>query len=258
MLDRSYAVLIAEDMLLQRQLLIQYCEKLSLQVVGETGSGTRLIEMAAALKPDIILLDIKLNNLSGIEAYRTIRRSGLTPQVIFTTGSNEPEHMLTGINEFDSVGYLTKPIKFAEFQTAIERAIRRILQEQLLLDREVQEANWIRASYHKRDFTFNESAVIYVEKVSKRALHIYLTNDESYRLTSSLQEIQRQSKGALFSPHRTYLVNIYHILHVVPDPSTHGNHLLIMRNDAMIPLTRRQYGIYVELRERIAKKNILR
>src|SRR5690606_30623322 len=195
----------------QRQLLIQYCEKLSLQVVGETGSGTRLIEMAAALKPDIILLDIKLNNLSGIEAYRTIRRSGLTPQVIFTTGSNEPEHMLTGINEFDSVGYLTKPIKFAEFQTAIERAIRRILQEQLLLDREVQEANWIRASYHKRDFTFNESAVIYVEKVSKRALHIYLTNDESYRLTSSLQEIQRQSKGALFSPHRTYLVNIYHI-----------------------------------------------
>lgn len=90
-------------------------------VVGESVNGVEALGMAQSLEPDIVLMDIRMPGMDGIEAARHIAKLEQPPAVIFTTAFSD--HALEAF-ETHAVDYLLKPVKQDRLQAAIDAAIR--------------------------------------------------------------------------------------------------------------------------------------
>ena len=78
-----------------------------LQIIGEASDGLEAVRKAQELQPDLILLDIGLPTLDGIEAARQIRTLGPAPRVIFVTQESD-EHFVQEAFRVGVMGYVTK------------------------------------------------------------------------------------------------------------------------------------------------------
>ena len=77
-----------------------------IEVVGEAVSGERAVELAASLRPDVVLMDLRMPGLGGVEATRSVIRMGTTKVLVFTTYENDDE-ILAAI-EAGASGYMVK------------------------------------------------------------------------------------------------------------------------------------------------------
>ena len=91
------------------------------EVVGEAGDGRTAVEVAARLKPDLVLLDIRMPLMSGLEAARHLAAIEPPPAVIFCTAYDE--HALAAFDA-NAIDYLVKPIRLERLQSALTRARR--------------------------------------------------------------------------------------------------------------------------------------
>lgn len=89
------------------------------QQVGEACDGVEAVELTQALRPDVLFLDIKMPEMSGVEVVRRLHRLPASPLVIFTTAHDQ--HAVTAF-ELGAVDYLLKPFGAPRFLAAIERA----------------------------------------------------------------------------------------------------------------------------------------
>jgi DNA-binding LytR/AlgR family response regulator len=87
--------------------------------VGEAHDGTAVVEAAARLRPDIVLLDVQMPELTGVEVVERLRRVNPVPAVIFTTAYDR--YAVTAF-ELEAVDYLLKPFGAKRFLAALERA----------------------------------------------------------------------------------------------------------------------------------------
>lgn len=90
-------------------------------VVGEAANGHEALEICSGQKPDIVLMDIRMPGMDGIEAARHLSMMDKPPAVIFTTAYNE-----YAIDAFDAqaVGYLLKPVRRERLARALRHAAR--------------------------------------------------------------------------------------------------------------------------------------
>ena len=115
-------ILIADDEPLARQRLRDLLAEVgSHEVVGEAANGREAIELADALSPDVVLLDIAMPVLDGLEAARHMSSFDPAPAVVFCTAYDE--HALAAF-ETRAVDYLVKPIRRERLAEALERARR--------------------------------------------------------------------------------------------------------------------------------------
>ena len=91
------------------------------QLVGEAVNGVEALGMSQSLEPDIVLMDIRMPGMDGIEAARHISRLDEPPAVIFTTAFSD--HALEAF-ETHAVDYLLKPVKQERLKAAIDATIR--------------------------------------------------------------------------------------------------------------------------------------
>ncbi len=91
------------------------------QLVGEAVNGLEALGLAQSLEPDIVLLDIRMPGMDGIEAARHIARLDEPPAVVFTTAFSD--HALEAF-ETHAVDYLLKPVKQERLQAAMDAAVR--------------------------------------------------------------------------------------------------------------------------------------
>ncbi len=91
------------------------------EIVGDAVNGQQALERAQDLAPDVVLLDVRMPGMDGIEVARHLNALTEPPAVIFTTAFDE-----YAVNAFDThaVGYLLKPIRKEKLATALERAGR--------------------------------------------------------------------------------------------------------------------------------------
>ncbi len=82
-------------------------QKADIVVVGEAENGPDAIELAAALNPDVILMDVSMPGLSGIEATRHIMENGTRPSIVMLTASNDRRSVVHAIDA-GALGYLMK------------------------------------------------------------------------------------------------------------------------------------------------------
>jgi len=91
------------------------------ELVGEAVNGVEALGMSQSREPDIVLMDIRMPGMDGIEAARHISRLDEPPAVIFTTAFSD--HALEAF-ETHAVDYLLKPVKQDRLKAAIDAAIR--------------------------------------------------------------------------------------------------------------------------------------
>ena len=104
------------SMVLERMIL-----KLDFEVAGKEITGTKAIESARKLNPDLILMDIQLkDDIDGIEAMHEIRSNSDVP-VIYITG-NSDQYNKDRAQETKYVDYLVKPIQMSDLQQSIGKA----------------------------------------------------------------------------------------------------------------------------------------
>lgn len=115
-------VLIVDDEPLARQRLRTLLAAIpDLCVVGEAGNGREALDTVQSLHPDVLLLDIAMPEMDGLEAAHHLARLAQPPAIIFCTAYDE--HALSAF-EAAAVDYLVKPVRAERLAGAIERARR--------------------------------------------------------------------------------------------------------------------------------------
>jgi len=105
------------------QVLADCARQIALTQVGEADGGIAALEAVARLQPDVVLLDIAMPDMSGIEVARHLAQSQTPPAIIFVTAFDE--HALKAF-EVQAIDYLLKPVRADRLLAALQRA-RRIL-----------------------------------------------------------------------------------------------------------------------------------
>jgi len=119
----SIRVLVVEDFAPFRQLI---CKTLAnrphLQVIGEVSDGLEAVERALELKPDLILLDIGLPSLGGIEAARQIRKLSPGSKIIFLSQESSPDVVQEAVS-LDTCGYVLKTKAGSDLFAAVDAVL---------------------------------------------------------------------------------------------------------------------------------------
>ncbi len=127
-------VVIADDESIICMDLREMLSNLGYLVVGEAGDGRSAVNLARELRPDVVLMDIKMPDMDGIEAARVLTEERIAPVVLLTAFSQRD--LVDRAKEAGVVGYLVKPIQEADLAPAIEIALSRF-QEFRELEKEV-------------------------------------------------------------------------------------------------------------------------
>jgi DNA-binding NarL/FixJ family response regulator len=107
-------VLVADDHTLFRDGIASLLEAAGFEVVGQVGDGQAAVEAVADLEPDLVLLDITMPGLSGLEALRQIKAAHAQAQVVMLTVSDDDEDLIEAIRS-GARGYLLKSLTADQF-----------------------------------------------------------------------------------------------------------------------------------------------
>jgi YesN/AraC family two-component response regulator len=116
-------VVIAEDDFLVSEEIIRAVRSLGFDVVGDVATGRQAVELVGATKPDLVIMDIQMPGMSGIEAAREIQESEPTPVIILT--AHETQDLVQEASEAGVAAYLTKPPDAAQIERAAHIAMAR-------------------------------------------------------------------------------------------------------------------------------------
>ncbi|HXA60659.1 MAG TPA: response regulator [Streptosporangiaceae bacterium] len=128
--------MIAEDEALIRLDLKEMLQEEGYDVVGEAGDGESAVKLAAELKPDLVMLDVKMPVLDGISAAERITADRLAPVVMLTAFSQRD--LVARASAAGAMAYLVKPFTKADLVPAIEIAVSRY-EEMKALEAEVED-----------------------------------------------------------------------------------------------------------------------
>ncbi len=149
----SYRIILADDHVMFRQGLKRILEGRSdLEVVGEVNCGLELLKLLERLVPDLIILDISMPNLRGLEAIHEIKMSHPEVRILVLTMHKDQEYLHQAITA-GAEGYLLKEDADAELFSAIDRVRRGRIYVSPKLSEGVTE-DWVKMSRgdHKPSF----------------------------------------------------------------------------------------------------------
>ena len=112
-------VLVADDHTLFRDGIVSLLEAAGFSVVGQVGDGAAAVEAARQLRPDLVLMDIHMPQMTGLDALRQIRAELPDARVVMLTVSDEDSDLLAAI-QAGAQGYLLKSLNAPEFLGLLE------------------------------------------------------------------------------------------------------------------------------------------
>ena len=116
-------VVIAEDEALIRMDLAEMLVDEGYDVVGQAGDGQQAVELAEGLRPDLVILDVKMPVLDGIAAAERIAGQRIAPVVMLTAFSQRD--LVERARDAGAMAYLVKPFSQSDLAPAIEMAVSR-------------------------------------------------------------------------------------------------------------------------------------
>jgi DNA-binding NarL/FixJ family response regulator len=128
--DSTIRVLIVDDHAVVREGLRTFLElQDGIEVVGEAGDGAAALDQAAALSPDVILMDLVMPRLDGVAAMRKLRERSPASRVIVLTSFLDDSRLMPAL-QAGAAGYLLKDVEPAE----LARAVRTAGADQAMID----------------------------------------------------------------------------------------------------------------------------
>ena len=129
-------VIIADDESIIRMDVREMLANLGYLVVGEVGDGRSAVNLARELKPDIVVMDIKMPDMDGIEAAKILTEEKIAPVLLLTAYSQRD--LVERAKEAGVAGYIVKPFQESDLAPAIEVALARFREFQAL-EQEVED-----------------------------------------------------------------------------------------------------------------------
>lgn len=123
-------VVVAEDEALIRMDIVETLRDNGFIVVGEAGDGERAVELARELRPDLVVMDVKMPKLDGISAAERLSKDNIAPVVLLTAFSQK--ELVNRASEAGAMAYVVKPFSPNDLLPAIEIALSRYAQIQAL------------------------------------------------------------------------------------------------------------------------------
>ena len=132
----SLRILIADNESIIRMDLKELLEEAGHEVVGEAADGQKAVELTRKLKPDLVIMDVKMPEMDGIAAAKMISNEKLAPVLLLTAYSQK--EIVEKAKDSGVLAYLVKPVKESNLFPAMEIALSRFKEymeiEQELLD----------------------------------------------------------------------------------------------------------------------------
>lgn len=187
--------------------LLDDCQaELANAVVGEADNGEAALRQVEALRPDVVLLDIHMPGMNGLDCAQAMARLPQPPAVIFVTAHDE--HAIAAF-EVGAIDYLLKPVRLARLVEALQRA-RRLTP--------ADEATLAALTDPERHFTVNDRGRVWrvpVEDVLYlRAELKYVTlrtREREYVLAEALNQLEQAYPDDFLRIHRNCLVARRHL-----------------------------------------------
>ncbi len=185
-----------------RDLLNDCRAQLALEIVGEAGNGQEALDKLAHIPADVVLLDIRMPQMDGIELAQHLQKLPSPPVIIFTTAYDA-----YAIKAFDlhAIDYLLKPIRLGRLFEALNRA-REAVPVQTEVLRELLPEPRKNLSIHER----GKIHLIPIEQVLYlRAEQKYITvrtAEREYLLEESLNNLEKEYAACLVRIHRNCLI----------------------------------------------------
>ncbi|MGR3807003.1 two component transcriptional regulator, LuxR family [Pasteurella testudinis DSM 23072] len=133
-MSQSYRILIIDDHPLMRRGISQLLElEQELQVIGEASNGMEGVRLALQLEPDLIILDLNMKGLSGLETLQQLRQKGVTARIVILTVSDAKADIFALVDA-GADGYL---LKDSEPDLLLQQ-IKQLAHGEVIYSREVQ------------------------------------------------------------------------------------------------------------------------
>ena len=135
-MSKPLNIVIADNESIIRMDLREMLEEQGHTIVGEAHDGKQALELTRKYRPDLVMMDIKMPNMDGITAAKTIADEGISPVILLTAFSDS--EIVSRAKDAGVLAYLVKPIREESISPAIEIALSR-WQEMKELEHELEE-----------------------------------------------------------------------------------------------------------------------
>ena len=211
-------ILIADDEPGMRTVMRKLVERAEgYALAGEAENGAQLLELYDQTRPDVVLMDVEMPEMTGIECARIIQDRNPRTVLVFATAHEQYMRSAFEVYAFD---YLVKPFK-------LERALNTLalIRERLTAQsskpepvRPLQTAASGRLMLKHRDgLSFIDIPSILLIQREERSSVLYLADGGRYVTSDSLSELeQRLPESMFFRSHKSYIINLSHIDSISP------------------------------------------
>lgn len=231
-MTRTLRIILADDEAPARERLkaqlADLAHELAVEVVAEAATGEAALAQCATVPADVILLDINMPGITGLEAAQHIAALPRAPAVIFVTAHDE--HALRAF-DLRAVDYLLKPVRLNRLKEALSR---------VPLHEPPPRRSHFTAQERGRVWQIPVEEVLYL-----RAEQRYVTartRQREYLLDESLVKLEEEFSGTFLRIHRNCLVGRCHVLGFKRVHDTEGGHWVTLLRDwpEELPVSRRQ------------------
>jgi two-component system response regulator AlgR len=202
--DGNLRLLIVDDEAPARARLRTMLDELGgWSVVGEADTGPAALQLAAAHRPDVVLLDIRMPGMDGLEVAQQLAAAPQPAAVVFTTAYDE-----YAVNAFETnaVSYLLKPVRRERLLRALERAVRTRRVQALAAAADSRSREVIAVTRHGN---LHRVPVAAVRLFSAEQKYVRMVHAEGTDLIDeSLKALEEEFVADFVRVHRQYLVRV--------------------------------------------------
>ena len=211
-------ILIADDDPGMRTVMRKLAQKAEgYELVGEAENGAQLIELYDQTRPDVVLMDVEMPEMTGIECAKVIQDRNPRTILIFATAHEQYMRSAFEVYAFD---YLVKPFRIERAMNTLS-LIRDRLTAQSAKTEPVRPAQTAASGRmmlkHKEGLSFIDIPSILLIQREERSSVLYLADGSRYISSDSLGDFeQRLPQDTFFRSHKSYIINLNHIDSISP------------------------------------------